>query len=157
MTVAELLRETREERGLTLEQLAHETRIPIDRLAAFERDGLPRNTGFYERAQIRTYGHALGLEQRRVLEALNHDLATAALGMLGILFAEQLAGFFRLDGETVALAATFIRWTSGFNAAFAAQPGSLVATERRHVARNPITVHPHGAGFQPLARDDKGY
>src|SRR5262245_39521756 len=82
MTVAELLRDTREQRGLTLEQLAHETRIPIDRLAAFERDGLPRNTGFYERAQIRAYGRALGLDQRCVLEALNHDLATAALALL---------------------------------------------------------------------------
>lgn len=83
MTVAELLRDAREQRGLTLEQLAHETRIPIDRLAAFERDGLPRNTGFYERAQIRAYGHALGLDQRHVLEALDHDLATAALALLG--------------------------------------------------------------------------
>src|SRR5262245_56987627 len=83
MTVAELLREAREHRGLTLAQLADETRIPVDRLSAFERDGLRRNGGFYERAQIRAYGQALGLNQRSVLEALDHDLAAAALALLG--------------------------------------------------------------------------
>src|SRR5262245_10766354 len=46
-------------------------------------------------------------------------LLAAVLGVPGVVFAEQLAGFFRLDPETLALAATFIRWTSGFNAAFA--------------------------------------
>jgi putative MATE family efflux protein len=37
----------------------------------------------------------------------------------GILFAEPLAAFFRLEAETIALAATFIRWLSVFNIAFA--------------------------------------
>lgn len=47
---------------------------------------------------------------------------TALAGLLagvGIVFAEPLAGLFRLDAETLALATTFIRWTSAFNAAFA--------------------------------------
>jgi putative MATE family efflux protein len=43
----------------------------------------------------------------------------ALLGAAGVVFAEHLAGLFRLDAATLALAATFIRWTSVFNAAFA--------------------------------------
>lgn len=110
MTVAELLRDAREQRGLTLEQLAHTTRIPIGRLAAFEREGLPRNTGFQERAQIRAYGHALGLDERHVLEALDHDLATAALALLDqsvrqkpdqVIAATRRGGQFRVSWSTV--------------------------------------------------------
>jgi cytoskeletal protein RodZ len=77
MAVADLLRDARERRGLTLEQLAHETKIPVDRLTAFEHVGLPPNGGFYHRAQIRAYAHALSLDERRVLEALNQELAVA--------------------------------------------------------------------------------
>ena len=77
MAVADLLRDARERRGLTLEQLAHETRIPVDRLTAFEHEGLPPDSGFYHRAQIRAYAHALSLDERRVLEALNQELAVA--------------------------------------------------------------------------------
>ncbi len=41
------------------------------------------------------------------------------LTLPGLLFAEELAGIFRLDKETVALAATYIRWLSLFNFALA--------------------------------------
>ena len=75
MPVADLLRGARERRGLTLEQLAHETKIPVDRRAAFEHDGLPPNGGFYHRAQIRAYAQALSLDERRVLDALDQDVA----------------------------------------------------------------------------------
>lgn len=82
MAVADLLRDARERRGLTLEQLAHETKIPVDRLAAFEHEGLPPNGGFYHRAQIRTYAHALSLDDGRVLEALHQELAVATPALL---------------------------------------------------------------------------
>ena len=42
-----------------------------------------------------------------------------ALTLPAIAFAEQLAGIFRLDPETVSQAATFIRWLSLFNVSFA--------------------------------------
>ena len=78
MAVAELLRHTRECRRLTLEQLAAETRIPLDRLASFEREGLAPDAGFYHRARIRAYAHALGLDEPTFLKELNQDLAAAA-------------------------------------------------------------------------------
>jgi len=77
MAVAELLRETRQRRGLTLEQLAHETKIGIDRLSAFERDDLPPDGSFYARARLRAYAQALGLDYRVVLELLNQELLAA--------------------------------------------------------------------------------
>jgi putative MATE family efflux protein len=50
-------------------------------------------------------------------------LAGAALAVVlslpGIFFAEELAGLFRLDRATLALAGGFIRWTSVFNVGFA--------------------------------------
>jgi len=45
--------------------------------------------------------------------------AAVALMAPGVLFADQLAGIFRLEPETVALAGRFIRWLSFFNVAFA--------------------------------------
>ena len=78
MAVPDLLRHTRETRGLTLDQLAAETRIPLDRLASFEREGLAPDAGFYHRAWIRAYAHALGLDEPGFLKELNQDLAAAA-------------------------------------------------------------------------------
>jgi hypothetical protein len=78
MPVAELLRETRHRHGLTLEQLAHETKIGVERLSAFERDELPPDGGFYARARLRAYAQALGLDHRMVLEQLNQEVLAAA-------------------------------------------------------------------------------
>lgn len=76
MAVAELLRQARERRALTLEQLAYETKIPRARLAAFEHDGFRPAGGFYERAQIRAYAHALNLDERLVVEQLDQNVTT---------------------------------------------------------------------------------
>lgn len=57
-----LLKCAREQCGLTLEQIAQETKIPAPRLAVLEDDtraSLPR--GFYERAQMRAYARAVNL------------------------------------------------------------------------------------------------
>ena len=72
----DLLRHARESRGLTLEQLASETKIPASRLAAFEHDEVP-GRGFYMRAQIRAYARALNVDEHVVLAELNHEPAPA--------------------------------------------------------------------------------
>ena len=78
MPVAEMLRHERERRGVTLEQLAEETKVPVDRLAAFEREGSALNGGFYQRARIRAYAHALNLDERVVMDQLEQELMAAA-------------------------------------------------------------------------------
>ena len=78
MAVAELLRSARARRGLTLEHVANQTKIGLDHLAAFERDGLARDGGFYQRARLRSYAEALGLDYRVVLEQLDEEIRAAA-------------------------------------------------------------------------------
>ena len=74
-----LLRRARERRGLTLEQVALETKIPIERLAALEQHGLSGgNGGFYQRARIRAYARAVGLNERVLLTALEREAPPAA-------------------------------------------------------------------------------
>jgi len=76
--MATLLRRAREQRGLTLEQVADETRVPLERLAALEQDVLPHiHRGFYQRAHIRAYARAVDLDERIVLAELKREAAPA--------------------------------------------------------------------------------
>lgn len=71
-----MLRRARELRGLTLERIALETKIPQRHLEAFERDNLAAvPSGFYQRAELRTYAQAVGLDQRLALAELESALA----------------------------------------------------------------------------------
>lgn len=70
-----LLRSARERLGLTLEQVAKETRIPRTHLQAFEQDNLSAAPGgFYQRAQLRVYARALNLDPTLVLAQLEREL-----------------------------------------------------------------------------------
>jgi cytoskeletal protein RodZ len=74
-----MLRRARELRGLTLERIANETKIPQRHLEALERDNLTAiPTGFYGRAELRTYAQAVGLDQRLALAELESALAPPA-------------------------------------------------------------------------------
>ena len=75
-SLGERLRRARELRGLTLERIARETKIPQRHLEAFERDNLTAvPSGFYQRAELRTYAQAVGLDQRLALAELESALA----------------------------------------------------------------------------------
>jgi putative MATE family efflux protein len=68
-------------------------------------------------------------------------LGVAALTSLpGILFAEELAGIFRLEAETIALAATFIRWLSCFNVFFAVPFAVGTALRAAGDVRTPLWI-----------------
>lgn len=70
--LGDLLRRARERRGLTLEQIANETKIPRRYLEALERDNLAAlPSGFYRRAQIRTYARAVHVDQNLALARLD--------------------------------------------------------------------------------------
>jgi cytoskeletal protein RodZ len=77
MSLPDLLRHQRELRGVTLDQLADETKIPVTRLAALEDPRQPLDGDFYRRAQLRTYARALRLDERAVLAELDRDLLPA--------------------------------------------------------------------------------
>jgi cytoskeleton protein RodZ len=69
--LGELLRHARESRGLTLERIARETRIPQRHLEALEHGDLGANpAGFYQRAEIRAYARAVGLDTELAMARL---------------------------------------------------------------------------------------
>jgi transcriptional regulator with XRE-family HTH domain len=73
------LRRARERSGLTLDQIAKETRIPWRHLDALERGNLAATPGeFYRRAEIRAYAAAVHLDQNLALECLQRALAPPA-------------------------------------------------------------------------------
>lgn len=75
-SLGEMLRRARELRGLTLERVARETKIPQRHLEALEHDNLSLiSSSFYRRAELRTYAQAVGLDQRVALDELESALA----------------------------------------------------------------------------------
>jgi cytoskeleton protein RodZ len=78
ITCGEILRQARERRGLTLQQVAQSTKLPLRRLEALERDevaALPG--GMYRRAQVRAYAEAVGLDPNVALASLERSLEEA--------------------------------------------------------------------------------
>jgi cytoskeletal protein RodZ len=72
--IGALLRSARERRGQTIEQIAQLTKIPQRHLLALERGDLAAVPGsFYQRAEIRTFAKAVGLDPDAVIAQL--DLA----------------------------------------------------------------------------------
>ena len=72
ITLGGLLKRARERRGLTLQEIAKETKLPQRHLEALEQDNLAiLPTGFYQRAEIRAYARAVGLDQTAVLAKLD--------------------------------------------------------------------------------------
>jgi len=72
--LGELLRRARNDRGLTLEQIANETRIPQRNLEALEHDDFTVvPAGFYRRAQIRAYARAVNLDQSLASAELDRE------------------------------------------------------------------------------------
>lgn len=70
-SLGDWLKRARERRGLTLERIAIETRIPRRHLEALERDNLAAMPpGFYCRAQIRAYARAVGADEGGALARL---------------------------------------------------------------------------------------
>ena len=75
VSCGELLRRARERRGLALQQIAQETKIPLRHLWALERDdfdALPG--GLYRRAEVRAYAAAVGLDPAVALACLDRAL-----------------------------------------------------------------------------------
>jgi cytoskeletal protein RodZ len=77
IALGKLLRQSRERRGMSLEQIASETKIPLRHLQALERDDLSVvPEGLYRRAKIRAYARAVHLD-RETLAKLEHAMHVA--------------------------------------------------------------------------------
>ena len=72
--LGELLRQARERRGVTLEQIAHETKIPRRHLEALEHDNPAAVPGgFYRRAQVRVFAQAVNLDRDLAVSRLERS------------------------------------------------------------------------------------
>jgi cytoskeleton protein RodZ len=77
-TFGEFLREARERRGLTIQQIASETRIPWRHLEALEHGNLDAVPGgVYRRAEIRAYADAVGLDRTLALTQFEHAIESS--------------------------------------------------------------------------------
>jgi cytoskeleton protein RodZ len=75
----EFLRTARERRGLTIQQIAQETKIPWRHLDALERGNLNAVPGgVYRRGEIRAYAHVVGLDEKVALAQLERALEPPA-------------------------------------------------------------------------------
>jgi cytoskeletal protein RodZ len=73
----EFLRGARERRGLTLQQIAQETKIPLRLLQALEHGNLGAvPNDMYRRAEIRAYAQVVGLDQRVALSELERAVGS---------------------------------------------------------------------------------
>ena len=74
----DFLRGARERRGLTLQQISAETKIPWRHLDALEHGNFAVvPSGMYRRAEIRAYAAAVGIDQGLALAELEHALQTS--------------------------------------------------------------------------------
>ncbi|PYR51001.1 MAG: hypothetical protein DMF89_07655 [Acidobacteria bacterium] len=78
--LGELLRGARQRRGLTLQQISQETKIPRRHLEALEHDNLATSPGaFYQRAEVRAYAQVVHLDQHLALAQLETALETSSV------------------------------------------------------------------------------
>ena len=83
------LRRIREERGLTLDALHEETKIPLSVLQDFEETGLFENPMFnrvYLRSLVRTYASFVEIPSKMALEGLDEALLDSYKGRLAVEF-----------------------------------------------------------------------
>ena len=79
VALGRLLRRARELRGLTLQEVAKETKIPQRRLEALERDtNASELDDFYRRAEIRAYARAVHFDERLALTELDRAAQVSA-------------------------------------------------------------------------------
>ncbi|MGH9371959.1 MAG: helix-turn-helix domain-containing protein, partial [Vicinamibacterales bacterium] len=80
MGLGQLLRRARERRGLTLQQLAKDTKIPQHHLEALERESLATFADdFYRRAEIRTYARAVHFDERAAMARCDRALQASVV------------------------------------------------------------------------------
>ena len=89
-TFGDFLRSARERRGLTIQQIANETKIPRRLLESLEHGdfgAIP--AGMYQRAEIRAYAKAVGLDPALALGELERALGTSAVSSEGQVLLED--------------------------------------------------------------------
>ena len=105
------MRRTREERGVSLRQIAEATKISVSALEALERNDISRLPGgIFSRAFVRSYAAEIGVDPeqtvREFLAQFPHDSVTA--GSPHVLIDDGSRDRRRLDPRAVMIVATLV-------------------------------------------------
>jgi cytoskeleton protein RodZ len=103
------MRQVREQRGISLRQIAEATKISVSALEALERNDISRLPGgIFSRAFVRSYAAEIGVDPeqtvREFLSQFPHDSVTA--GSPHVLVDDGLRGGRRLDQRALMIAFT---------------------------------------------------
>ncbi|HEY3092204.1 MAG TPA: helix-turn-helix domain-containing protein [Vicinamibacterales bacterium] len=105
------MRQVREQRGVSLRQIAEHTKISVSALEALERNDISRLPGgIFSRAFVRSYAAEIGADPeqtvRDFLSQFPHDSVTA--GSPHVLIDEGSRGRRRLDSRAVMILGTLV-------------------------------------------------
>ncbi len=105
------MRQTREQRGVSLRQIAEATKISVRALEALERNDISRLPGgIFSRAFVRSYAAEIGVDPegtvREFLSQFPHESVTA--GSPHVLIDDPLLDRRRLDPRAVMIACTLV-------------------------------------------------
>jgi cytoskeletal protein RodZ len=103
------MRQVREQRGISLRQIAEATKISVSALEALERNDISRLPGgIFSRAFVRSYAAEIGVDPeqtvREFLSQFPHDSVTA--GSPHVLVDDGFRGRRRLDSRALMIAFT---------------------------------------------------
>jgi cytoskeletal protein RodZ len=159
----DFLRQARERRGLTLQQIARETKIPFRHLDALEHGNLSDvPQGIYRRAEIRAFAQSVGLDQSVALAELERALQasqprkqtppSALRRPVRHLNRGLVAAFIGLS----ALAASALSlWTRGMSTSTEPQPSVLIdtAASTSAASTSPASTSPASTPATPAVAE----
>jgi hypothetical protein len=156
-TLGESLRRARQQRGLTVPQIAATTRIPVRLLEALERDDTHATPGgMYLRAEVLAYAEVVGLHRDQALEYLHRATTPIAGGVVQQpkpLEPSRRAARWSvvLAGMCLVTAIVFWRWGDDGASAILRLPQPAALAETAAATATTGSAEQTGAGLPVLA------
>lgn len=145
----EWLKQAREARGLTIEAITQQTRIPRRHIDALEHGVLGLLPDFYERAEVRAFARAVGVDEQMAIERFNAVAAPPPQPA-----AEPFQRTGRLSMATALLAVAFVAlvaWLAGRPSPGDEQAAAVTADTRVRTDPQPAPALTGVPAAEPVA------
>ena len=140
-SLGEWLKQAREARGLSIEAVIQQTRIPRRHIEALEHDVLGLLPYFYERAEVRAFARAVGVDERLAIERLDAVAVAAPSPLPAAEPSPQLTDRLPLASALIAVVAVaLVAWSAGRPGAGDAQAPRLTADVPVHIEAAPASA-----------------
>ena len=144
----EWLKDAREARGLTIEAITQQTRIPRRHIDALEHGVLGLLPDFYERAEVRAFARAVGVDERLAIERFN---AVAAPPQLAAEPPAQRTGWLSMASALLAVVAVaLVAWLAGRPSPVDEQAPGVTADARVQTAPRPAPALTEVPAAEPV-------